>query len=70
MNTLLLAAAAVSMGGLINFLVWLLVAALVIWVVFLVLGMLPLPPQVRTIISVILAIVFLHFILSRLGLVV
>lgn len=54
-------------GGLISLLVWLLILALVIYVVFLVIGMLPLPAPAKQIITVILAIIFLLVILGHLG---
>lgn len=59
--------AAFSTGGLVQLLVWLLIAAIVIYVIFLVLGMLPLPPQVKTIATLIIAVVVLLIILNKLG---
>ncbi len=50
-------------------LVWLLVMALVIYVVHLVIGMLALPAPVRTIVLLIVAVVFLLLILRKLGVV-
>ncbi len=70
MNALLLATSLLAGGGLISFLVWLLILALVIYVVFLVLGMLPLPAPAKQIITVILAIIFLLVLLSHLGVVI
>jgi 4-amino-4-deoxy-L-arabinose transferase-like glycosyltransferase len=57
-----------STRELIRLLVWLLVMALVIWVVYLVLGMLPLPYPVGLIACVVLAVVFLLVILRHTGL--
>jgi hypothetical protein len=58
---------AASTGTLVSLLIWLLVLAVVIWVVYLLVGMLPLPAQVKTIICAILALIFLLVILQRLG---
>lgn len=52
----------------ISFLVWLLVLILIIWLVYYVLGMLPLPPQVKNVVVVILAVIFLIVLLQQLGL--
>lgn len=69
MNSFLLGSALVlgSGGGLVSLLIWLLVLALVLWAVFLVLGMLPLPAPVKQIATVILAIIFLLVLLQHLG---
>jgi hypothetical protein len=53
--------------GLLNLLVWLAVLALVIYVVYLVIGMLPLPAPVGTIVCLVLAVVFLVVILRKTG---
>jgi hypothetical protein len=53
--------------GLLNLLVWLAVLALVIYVVYLVVGMLPLPAPVGTIVCLVLAVVFLVVILRKTG---
>jgi hypothetical protein len=58
---------AASTGTLVSLLIWLLVLAVVIWVIYLLVGMLPLPAQVKTIICAILALIFLLVILQRLG---
>lgn len=68
MNLFLLALAPLAGTGLISLLVWLLILALVIWCVFIVLGMIPLPNPIRQIITVILALIFLLVLLSHLGL--
>ena len=65
MNTLLLALAA---GGLVGLLIWLLVFALVIYVVYLVLGLLPIPPTIKQIVCLILGVIFLIVLLQQLGL--
>lgn len=73
MNTLFLASTVVTgfaAGGLISLLVWLLIAALVIWCVYLVIGMLPLPAPIKQIVCVILGLIFLLIILSHLGILV
>lgn len=59
-----------TLGGtsLISLLIWLLILACVIYVVFLILGMLPIPAQVKTIITVILGLIFLLVLVERLGL--
>lgn len=54
-------------ASLIHLLIGLLVLAIVIYVVYLVLGMLPFPQPVKTIISLILALGFLLVLLSYLG---
>jgi hypothetical protein len=55
-------------AGLIALLVWLLVFALVIYVVYLILGLLPLNATIKQIVCVILGIVFLVVLLQRMGL--
>lgn len=69
MNTLLAAGLILGSGGLISLLIWLLILSLVIWVVFMVLGMIPLPAPARNIVTVILAIIFLLVLLGHLGVV-
>jgi hypothetical protein len=56
-------------AGLIALLIWLLVFALIIWVVYLILGLLPLNVQIKQIICVVLGIVFLIILLQRMGLI-
>lgn len=51
----------------IELLIGLLILALVIYVAYLVLGMIPLPPNVRQIVTVILAIIFLVVLLRQVG---
>lgn len=51
----------------ISLLLWLLVLALVIYVVYLIVGMLPLPSPAKQIVTLILAVVFLIILLQRLG---
>lgn len=68
MNALLLSTAVILGGGsLVGLLIWLLILALVIYCVFLVLGMLPLPEPAKRIVTVILAIIFLLVLLQHLG---
>ena len=61
--------AAAEAAGLISLLIWLLVFALIIWVVYLILGLLPLNAQIKQIICVVLGIVFLIILLERMGLI-
>lgn len=72
MNTIALSVAAVVLGGggLIQLLIWLLVLSLIIYVVFLVLGMIPLPEPARRIVTIILAVIFLLVLLSHLGIMI
>lgn len=65
---LLLAYAPLAGAGLIHLLIALLVLSLVIYVCYLILGMLPLPAPAKQIISIILAVVFLLLLLQQLGL--
>ena len=54
----------------VSFLVWLLVAALVLYAVWYILGIFPvLPPNARTAVMLILAIIILLWFLSKIGLV-
>jgi hypothetical protein len=63
----LLAAGVLSGTGLVSLLVWLLILALLIYVVFLILGMLPLPEPAKRIVGIILSIIFLLVVLNHLG---
>ena len=63
-----LLAVTLTTGGLIPLLVWLLILALVIYVVFLVLGMIPIPEPAKKIVTIILGIIFLLILLQKLGL--
>ncbi len=51
----------------ISLLIGLLILALVVYVAFLIVGMLPLPGPVKQIVVIILALVFLLMLLQRLG---
>ena len=53
--------------SLVMLLVWILVLAVVVWLVFYVLNQIALPQPVRAVITVIVAVVLLLFLLSRLG---
>lgn len=55
------------MDSLLNLIVWLLVAGILIYVINLVISMLTLPAQIKTIILIIVALIFLVFILRQLG---
>ena len=63
--TVLLAAA--EGAGLISLLIWLIVLAVVVWLLFLIVGMLPLPEPIKTIITVVIALILLLVIVQRLG---
>lgn len=67
MITLLALIAAVEGSGLISLLIWLIVLAVVVWLLFLIIGMLPLPEPIRTIITVVIALILLLVIVQRLG---
>jgi hypothetical protein len=51
----------------IGILIWLLVFCLFIWVVFLLLGEMPMRPQVRQIVTAIVAVIFLIVLLQHIG---
>jgi hypothetical protein len=70
MTSLSLLAAAIASGGLVQLLIWLLVLCLVVYCVFLIVGMLPLPEPAKKIVTIILAVVFLLVLLSHLGIIV
>ena len=55
------------MSELLTLLIYLLIAGVVIYVVNIVVGMLSLPPQVKTIVLIIVGLVFLLWILRVLG---
>lgn len=68
MTTLALGSALVlGGGGLVSLLIWLLVLAIVCYVVFLILGMLPIPQPIKTIVCLILGLIFLLVLLGHLG---
>ena len=46
-------------GGLISLLIWLLVLAVVVYLIFLVIGMLPIPEPIKTVITVVIALILL-----------
>lgn len=52
----------------IELLVGLLILAVVIYVMYLIIGMLSLPPQIKTIVYLIVGIIFLVILLDRVGL--
>jgi hypothetical protein len=54
-------------GGLVSLLIWLLVFALCVYVVYLILGMLPIPEPAKQIVCLVLAIILLLVMLQRLG---
>ena len=53
---------------LLQLVIWLLILAVVIWLVFLIIGMLPLPEPIKTIITVVIALIFLLVLVQQLGL--
>jgi hypothetical protein len=57
-------------GGLVSLLIWLLVFALCVYVVYLILGMLPIPEPAKQIVCIILAVILLLVMLQRLGIMV
>jgi hypothetical protein len=63
----LAAAEAVGASSLISILIWLLILAVVVYVIWLILNMLPLPEPIKTIILCILGLVLLLVIVQRLG---
>lgn len=67
--TTLLAATSLALGGggLVSLLVWLLILGLVVYCVFLILGMLPLPAPIKTIATIIIAVIFLIVLLGHIG---
>ena len=67
MTTLTLLASTLSVAGIVPLLVWLLILAIVIYVFFLVLGMLPIPAPIKTIATLIIALVFLVILFGHLG---
>lgn len=52
----------------IELLITLLVFAVILYVIYLILGMIALPPQVKTIVYIIVGLIALFYLLSRLGL--
>ena len=66
-SLLLAAAETVGATSLISVLIWLLVLAVVCYIIWLILNMLPLPEPIRTIILCILGLVLLLVIVQRLG---
>lgn len=59
--------ALLSTAALIHFAIWLLVLAIVIYIVYLVLGMLPIPAPIKSIVCLVVGLIFLLVILSQLG---
>jgi hypothetical protein len=55
------------MGDPISLLIYIVVLALVCYIVFWILGQIPMPPPLRTVIVVVVALVFLLWILRHLG---
>jgi heme A synthase len=56
------------MGDPISLLLWIVVFALIVYIVFWALGQIPLPPPIRTVIVVVVALVFLVYLVQRFGL--
>lgn len=56
------------MGDPITFIIWLIVLALVCYILFWVLGQIPMPAPVRVMITVVVALVILVYLLQRSGL--
>jgi hypothetical protein len=57
-----------NMEGLLGLLVWIVVVALVCYVIFWALGQMTLPQPIRTVIVVLVALILLVFIVNRFGL--
>lgn len=55
------------MGDPITFLIWVIVLALVCYLLFWVLGQIPLPQPIRTVIVVVVALVILVYLVQRMG---
>lgn len=60
--------AALETAGLVSILIWLFVLAVVVYVVFLILGMLPIPEPIKTILLCIVGLIILLLLVQRLGL--
>jgi len=56
------------MSGLLSLLIAVIVIALVCYIIFWALGQIPLPPPIRTVIVVLVALVLIIFIVNRFGL--
>lgn len=56
---------AIATNSIVSLLIWLLIFAIVIYVVFLVVGMLPFPPNIQRIVTIIIALIGLLLILQR-----
>ena len=65
MTTLLLAATTVP---LINLVVWLLIFVIVVYLIFLIIGMLPIPQPFKNIIVILVALILLLVLVQQLGL--
>lgn len=51
-----------------SFLIWVVVVALVIYLLFWILGQIPMPPPIRTVIVVLVALLLLVYLVQRFGL--
>jgi len=58
-----------AIEGLVSLMIYLLLAGILLYILYWILGMLSLPPQVRTIVLLIIGVVFLIYLLRTLGLV-
>ena len=58
------------MEGLLGLLVWVVVVCLLAYLVFYLLGMIPLPEPARVVVTILVALIFLIFIVQRFGLLV
>jgi len=56
--------------GLLGLLVWVVVVCLLAYLVFYLLGMIPLPEPARVVVTILVALIFLIFIVQRFGLLV
>ena len=58
---------ALSLNAMVTLVLWLALAALVIWLAFFIIGMFNPPHQLRIILTVVVAVVVLYFLLKQLG---
>lgn len=68
MTALALILAVAEAAGLISILIWLLILAVVVWVVYMIIGFMKIPEPIGTIICVIVGLIILLLLVQRLGL--
>jgi hypothetical protein len=52
----------------IELLIWFIVFAVIVWLVFFILGQLPIPAPIKTVVTVVFALIFLLILISHFGL--